>query len=189
MIKSVFEQLLVTENELIQACQKGDRKAQKQLYERLAAKMFGVCRRYIRNEADVEDTLLKGFFKVFSNIHRFEGKGSFEGWVRRIMVNESLMWIRKQKRSLHLYVEVETQHDLKTAETADQKIAADDILCLLDELPIGYRTVFNLFAIEGFSHKEIAEQLGVSINTSKSQLLKARKMLQKLLQQNEYRVA
>ena len=180
---------LVTENELIQACKKGNRKAQKQVYERFAAKMFGVCRRYIRNEADVEDTLLNGFFKVFSKIDKFEGKGSFEGWIRRIMVNESLMFLRKKNRSMHLYVEVEEQYDLQTEDTADRKLAEGDILCLLDDLPTGYRTVFNLYAIEGYSHKEIAEQLGVSVNTSKSQLLKARKMLQKLLQQSEYRVA
>ncbi len=175
------------EQYIIQACKQNDRRAQRQLYERFAPKMFGVCRRYIRNETDVEDVLLKGFFKVFSNIQQFQGQGSFEGWVRRIMVNESLMFLRKKKNLSTLsVVELNEQIDKPTEMNPESKIREGEILKLLDHLPVGYRTVFNLYAIEGYGHKEIAELLNVSINTSKSQLLKARRMLQKMLQNVEF---
>ncbi|MGB0839658.1 MAG: RNA polymerase sigma factor [Chitinophagales bacterium] len=172
----------MTEKELIQACKQNNRKAQRLLYERLAPKMFGVCKRYVRNEADVEDVLLKGFYKVFSNLCQYSYQGSFEGWVRRIMVNESLSFLRQNKKRMGFsLVSVEEQYHLETSTNADDKLLEGDVLQLLDELPQGYRTVFNLYAIEGYGHREIAEMLGVSINTSKSQLLKARRMLQKLL--------
>ncbi len=180
----------MTEQELIQACKLGNRRAQRNMYERYAAKMFGVCRRYIKNEADVEEVLLTGFYKVFSKLEQFQERGNFEAWIRRIMVNESLMFLRKNKKDRYLYVEVDTQSHLTDHQTADQKVAADDILSLLDHLPPGYRSIFNLYAIEGYKHREIAEMLGISINTSKSQLIKARKMLQKLLLTNsEYKLA
>ncbi len=173
----------MNENALIKSCLSGDRTAQRMMYERFAAKMFGVCRRYIKNEADVEEVLLNGFYKVFSNLAKFSHKGSFEGWIRRIMVNEALMFIRKQNKvsNLQLVGLADYQHPA-SPQMPDRKIQEDDILCLLDDLPPGYRTVFNLYAIEGYSHKEIAEKLGVSVNTSKSQLLKARRMLQELLE-------
>lgn len=181
----------MTETQLIAACKKGNRKAQRILYERYAAKMFGVCRRYIYNEADVEDTLLNAFYKVFANIHTFEDKGSFEGWIRRIVVNESLMFLRKKKRMSTLYIEMSDKEiEVPTAAKAQEDLQEADILKLLDELPDGYRTVFNLYVIEGYKHREIADMLNISINTSKSQLIKARKMLRDLLQANsEYRVA
>ncbi|MFK7907684.1 MAG: RNA polymerase sigma factor [Chitinophagales bacterium] len=181
----------MTETQLIAACKKGNRKAQRVLYERYAAKMFGVCRRYVHNESDVEDTLLNAFYKVFKHIHTFEEKGSFEGWIRRIVVNESLMFLRKKKRVSTLYVEFsDTEVEVPTAAKAQNDLQEADILKLLDDLPDGYRTIFNLYAIEGYKHREIAEMLKISINTSKSQLIKARKMLRDLLESNsEYRVA
>ncbi len=181
----------MTETQLIAACKKGNRKAQRILYERYATKMFGVCRRYIHNETDVEDTLLNAFYKVFTHIDSFKEKGSFEGWIRRIVVNESLMFLRKKKRVNTLYVEfIDKQVEMPIAPKAQDDLQEADILKLLDKLPYGYRTVFNLYAIEGYKHREIAEMLGISINTSKSQLIKARKMLQDLLTANsEYRVA
>lgn len=148
--------------------------------------MFGVCRRYIKNEQDAEDVMINGFFKVFTKIEQFNEKGSFEGWIRRIMVNESLMFLRKYNMNLSIELN-ETQ--AVTEMDADSQIREEDILKLLDYLPIGYRTVFNLYVIEGFSHKEIAEQLGVSVNTSKSQLIKARKKLQQLILNDDLRQA
>jgi len=148
--------------------------------------MFGVCRRYIKNEQDAEDVMINGFFKVFTKIEQFKDNGSFEGWIRRIMVNESLMFLRKYNMNLSIELN-ETQ--AVTEMDADSRIREEDILKLLDYLPIGYRTVFNLYVIEGFSHKEIAEQLGVSVNTSKSQLIKARKKLQQLLLNEDLRQA
>lgn len=164
----------------------GDRKAQKELYESHAPIMFGVCRRYIKNEQDAEDVMINGFFKVFTKIEQFNEKGSFEGWIRRIMVNESLMFLRKYNMNLSIELN-ETQ--AVTEMDADSQIREEDILKLLDYLPVGYRTVFNLYVIEGFSHKEIAAQLGVSINTSKSQLIKARKKLQQLILNDDLRQA
>lgn len=166
--------------------QQNDRKAQKLLYDRLSPKMFGVCRRYIKNEQDAEDVMINGFFKVFTKINQFGGSGNFEGWIRRIMVNECLMFLRKY--NMNLSVELNEEMASSGIE-ADNSIREEDIMKLLDLLPIGYRTVFNLYAIEGFSHKEIAEKLEISVNTSKSQLIKARKRLQQLLNQDGHQVA
>ena len=173
----------MTEQELIERCRRNDRLAQKALYERFSSKMFGVCRRYVHNESDVEDTLLNAFYKVFKHIHTFEEKGSFEGWIRRIVVNESLMFLRKKKRVSTLYVEFsDTEVEVPTAAKAQDDLQEADILKLLDELPDGYRTVFNLDAIEGYKHREIAEMLKISINTSKSQLSRAKASLRKKIE-------
>ncbi len=176
----------MTEKELINACRRQDRLAQKQLYTQFAPLMYGVCRRYAKTEADVDDILVKGFMKVFKNLHQFSGDGSFEGWIRRIMVNESLMWLRKHK-NLRMHVELDDRkHDRETSASVEQQLNAEQILDLLDHLPLGYKTVFNLYVVEGFSHKEIAEKLEISVNTSKSQLIKARRKLQELLQLHGY---
>ncbi len=169
----------VTEQELIERCRREDRRAQKLLYDRYTPKMFGVCRRYIKSREDAEDVLVEGFFKVFKNIHQFKGNGSFEGWIRRIMVNESLMYLRKA-HNFKLTVEV-SNIDIKSKVTVEDELMAQDILNLLSKLPTGYRTVFNLFVLEGYKHREIAEMLGISINTSKSQLILAKKRLRAMV--------
>ena len=170
----------MTERELIEGCRSNSRLAQKQLYERFAAKMFGVCRRYVKTVENTEEVLMMAFCKVFKKIDTFSGNGSFEGWIRRIMVNESLMFLRKKYR-FNEHADV-TEIPVKTVEVnIEDELAAQDILNLLEQLPIGYRTVFNLFVIEGYKHREIAEQLGISINTSKSQLILAKKKLRKLI--------
>ncbi len=169
---------------LIANCQKGDRLAQRKLYDRYAAQFFGVCRRYIYKKEDVEEVLLSAFYKIFTKINQYTGKGNFEGWMRRIVVNEALMFLRKQNNLSTLQV-VHTEDALKNMAVrpkADSNIREGEILKLLDHLPTGYRTVFNLYVIEGYSHKEIAQLLKVSINTSKSQLLKARRMLQEMME-------
>ena len=147
--------------------------------------MLGVCRRYLSRYEDAEDVLVEGFCKVFQNIDQFSGKGSFEGWIRRIMVNEALMFLRKKHALRHAY-EIQEHYDLRSDDNVVARLAADDILAILDRLPVGYRTVFNLYVLEGYKHREIAEELGISINTSKSQLILAKKRLQELLLEVDY---
>lgn len=172
----------MTEEQLITQCIAGNRNAQRLLYERFAPAMFGVCRRYVQNQTDAEDVLVTGFYKVFAHLHGFEGKGSLEGWIRRIMVNEALAFIRQQNAKKNLtWDELDPTYQAHANEQTDDKLNEAEILQLLHHLPPGYRTVFNLYAIEGYGHEEIADMLQISINTSKSQLLKARRMLQKLL--------
>ncbi len=173
----------MSDEELIARCKKKDRSAQKLLFDKYSAKMFGVCMRYVKNQEDAEDVLIEGLFKVLTKIDKFNHQGSFEGWIRRILVNECLMHLRK-RHNFKLTVEV-SNIDLKTTMTIEDDLAAQDILALLDLLPTGYRTVFNMYVLEGYKHREIAEQLGISINTSKSQLLLARKRLQKLIKENQ----
>ena len=169
----------MTEAELIAGCQRADTKAQKLLYERFAPQMYGVCLRYLKTEMDAEEALLNGFMKIYLHIGSFEAKGSFEGWVRRIMVNEALGFLRK-KEPLHLAIE-DSHVQVAGTASADQELAEGELLVLLAALPAGYRAVFNLYAIEGYAHKEIADMLGITEGTSKSQLSKARAMLQRRL--------
>jgi RNA polymerase sigma-70 factor (ECF subfamily) len=128
--------------------------------------------------------MITGFMKVLDKIEQYSGEGSFEGWVRRIMVNESLLYIRKNK-GMYIEVDIEYADTEPNYELASENLEVDDLLNLINGLPIGYRTVFNMFAIEGYSHKEIAESLAISENTSKSQLSRARKMLQKQIIEKE----
>jgi len=174
----------LTEQELIARCKSEDRKAQKILYEKFSHKMFGVCKRYLKVNEDAEDVLIEGFYKVFSKMDMYSGNGSFEGWIRRIMVNESLMFLRK-RNNFNLSVEI-SNIEIKSVVTVQDELEAQDILNLLEMLPTGYRTIFNLYVIEGYKHREIAELLGISINTSKSQLILAKKKLQKLIRLNQY---
>ncbi len=174
----------MTEKELIVSLKKGDRRAQKLFFDRYSPKMFGVAKRYVKSRENAEDVMLQGLFKALTKMDMYGGNGSFEGWVRRIVVNEALMFLRK-KNNFKLTVEIsniEIQNEINVVD----ELAAEDIINLLDKLPTGYRTVFNLFVIEGFKHREIAEQLGININTSKSQLIAARKRLQTLVKQADY---
>ena len=170
----------MTEQQLIEACKKQDRKGQQTLYNKYTPKMFALCRRYIRNREDAEDVMVNGFFKVLTNIHQYSGAGSFEGWIRRIMVNQSLMFLRK-RNELKYAVEI-NNIEITSQTNIEDELAAQDILNLLDQLPTGYRTIFNLYVVEGFKHREIAEQLGISINTSKSQLILAKKRMRDLVE-------
>ncbi len=170
--------------QLIQHCIAGDNRAQKALYERYADKMFRVCYRYVKNEHDAEDLLVNGFLKVFNHLQNieFRGERSLEAWIKRIMINESLMFLRRNNN----FRNVDTSLVVNVGEnaTVTNDLAAEEIYALILQLPIGYRTVFNLYVIEGFSHKEIAEKLDISENTSKSQLSKGRALLRKILEKN-----
>lgn len=172
------------EKTLIEGCKQQDRRAQKALYDLYASKMLGLCRRYLSDRADAEDALLNGFYKALSQIQTYEGSGSFEGWIRRIMVNECLMALRKRLR----FPEATELSDvmLRTADDPMAVMAAADLMAMMESLPVGYRTVLNLHAIEGFKHHEIAEMLGISINTSKSQLILAKAKLRGMVGQNFY---
>lgn len=168
------------DNELIDGCKKRDRHAQRFLFEHYSGRMLALCCRYVKDRMDAEDVMVVAFTKVFDRIAQFKGEGSFEGWVRRIMVNESLTYLRKNK-SMYLETDIEAAEKEPDYNKLGNELEAEDLRKLIAELPTGYRIVFNLYAIDGFSHQEIAVQLGVSENTSKSQLSRARAHLQKRL--------
>ncbi|GGC12315.1 RNA polymerase sigma factor [Dyadobacter sediminis] len=168
------------EAQLVKALRKDDPKAQRQVYDKYSARMLGLCFRYISDDMAAEDVMVEGFLKVFGKIDQFSGEGSFEGWIRRIMVNEALGYLRRQKRILEDTLSEEAVN-IPDYASADQHLEAEELLKLIEELPVGYRTVFNLYAIEGYAHIEIAQMLGVTESTSKSQLHRARAMLQKMV--------
>ena len=170
----------LTEEDLLEGCRKGKASAQRGLYERLAPEMLGVCFRYIKDREEAEHVMIGGIVKVFDKLDQFKGDGSFEGWVRRIVVNDCLMYIRKN-RNMSLQSDIEEVHDDPNLKVIEEQLDAQDLIKLIEELPVGYRTVFNLYAIEGYNHAEIAKQLEISENTSKSQLSRARKWLQNRL--------
>ncbi len=144
--------------------------------------MFGLCKRYVKTIENAEEVLMEGFCKVFQKIDMYSGIGSFEGWIRRIMTNEALMFIRKDYK-FNDHDDIQDIQVEAVEISIEDTLAASDILKLLDQLPTGYRTVFNLYVMEGFKHREIADMLGISINTSKSQLILAKKRLKELVEQ------
>lgn len=146
--------------------------------------MMGVCLRYAKNQAEAEDILQDGFVKVFSNMHKFQPYGSFEGWVRRIFVNTAIEYYRQRRRFMINDIELENQ-DFEFSDDVLDKMAAEEIIALIKDMPDGYRMVFNMYAIEGYSHKEIADELGISVGTSKSQYSRARSYLQKQMAEIE----
>jgi RNA polymerase sigma-70 factor (ECF subfamily) len=166
------------EYRLVRRCLKGDEEAQKALYDRFKGKMFGLCLRYTKDRATAEDLLQEGFIKVFNKMDTFRFEGSFEGWVRRIVMNTVIENYRKNK-PLQAVVELQDYHASTIDNDALGKMSRDQLMQLIQELPEGYQMVFNLYAIEGYTHKEIAQELDISEGTSKSQLSRARKLLKK----------
>ena len=163
---------------LVQDCIRGERKAQKALYDALAGKMFAVCLRYMGSREEAEDVLQDGFVSLFSKLESYSGAGSFEGWARKIFVNTALMSLRK-KDVLKQSEDVDSARKFTGDEPGPiQKIGYQELSKMISELPPGFRTVFNMYIIEGYSHKEIAKALGVSEATSRSQLQRARILLQ-----------
>ncbi|HNP94073.1 MAG TPA: sigma-70 family RNA polymerase sigma factor [Cyclobacteriaceae bacterium] len=175
-----FQIYRAKESEWIEGCKRQDARAQRSLYEHFSGKMYALCCRYIPSKMEAEDVLVTAFTKLFERIDQYKGEGSFEGWIRRIVVNESLTYLRRNK---NMYLETEIEAVDRTPDYAhlDTHLEAADLMRLVGDLPTGYRMVFNLYAIDGYSHKEIADQLGISENTSKSQLSRARALLQKKL--------
>ncbi|WP_293870756.1 RNA polymerase sigma factor [Flavobacterium sp.] len=163
------------EKELIELAVENNRQAQHKLYSKFSSKMLGVCHQYIKDLQQAEDIMITAFMKAFTNLQHFEHKGSFEGWIRRIMINECISFIRVQKKVK--FIEDETYFE-ESHNNIESKFSVEDIQFLIDNLPDGYKMVFNLYCIEGFKHQEIATMLGINEGTSKSQLSHARKMLQ-----------
>ncbi len=174
--------LFVEEYELARAIKQGDQKALKFFYEKYSGKMLAICMRYLSDRMLAEDVMIEAFMKIFDKIGQFSFQGSFEGWVKRIMVNESLMKLRSMKM---LELDIESQNIQLPSTSMNDSLAEKEILAMIMDLPAGYRTVFNLYAIEGFSHAEIAEKLGISEGTSKSQLSRARAILQSRINESE----
>lgn len=168
----------------MEQCKKGDPKSQKQLYDMYAPLFMSMAMRYMKNFPEAEDVMVMGFFKIFDNINKFKGEGSFEGWMKRILVNEALMQIRKQS-NLYMTIELSEVDQADDSSVIDD-MAYEDLLELLDELPPGYRTIFNMFVIEGYKHREIADLLDISINTSKSQLILAKKRMRELIKKKGF---
>ncbi len=166
---------------LIDKSKSGDKRAQQMLYQKLTVPMMGVCLRYMNNQEDAEDVLLEGFYKVFTNLEKFnyESEIAFFGWVKRIMINQALMKLRKNKSIQIMAINEELDKEIDVSPLENLETAY--LLDLIKSIPIGYRTVFNLFEVEGYSHQEIAEKLSISEGTSKSQLYKAKKMLREKL--------
>jgi RNA polymerase sigma-70 factor (ECF subfamily) len=171
------------EKQLIKKAAAGNHEAQKRIYDKHAPKMLGICRQYVRDLQFAEDVMIGGFLKVFKNVESFKFNGSFEGWIRRIMIRESISYVRKKQFVVYddeLYERNEAKGNIISSE-----LDVEHIQILIDALPEGYKMVFILFVIEGYKHNEIAELLQISESTSKSQLFKARKILQeKLKRQN-----
>lgn len=170
---------------LIESCIKGDRAAQKVIYDRLAPRMFPVCIRYVGDRELAQDILQDGFVTLFTRLDTYKGEGSFEGWARKIFVTTALMELRK-KDALKMSEDLETVKGMKTETTTQlQNIGYKDLMKVITQLPTGFRTVFNMYAIEGYSHKEIGEILGISETTSRTQLSRARIWLQNKLKEIE----
>ena len=176
--------LFQSEDSLVRACQQGDPKAQRRVYERYSARMLSLCGRYLPDEFEAEEAMIEGFMKVFDRIGQFKMEGSFEGWIRRIMVNESLMYLRSKKAAGWQANYDDVEYGVEPVAAATD-LEANELHRLVQQLPTGYRTVFNLYAIEGYNHAEIAESLGISESTSKSQLHRARALLQEWVQKLE----
>ncbi len=163
--------------ELLKRCLLGERKAQEMLYKQFASKMLGVCTRYATDRMEAEDMLQNGFIKVFKNLKDFRGEGSFEGWMRRIMVHCSIEYYRKHHKMIQIADVSELSNEPSVNPAVLANMDVNDMLGLIQRLSPGYRLVFNLYAIEGYSHKEIAEIMGITEGASKSQLSRARAIL------------
>jgi RNA polymerase sigma factor (sigma-70 family) len=172
----------ISETDIINGCIEGNRRMQEILYQRFAPRMYAVCLRYAGTAEEAEDILQEGFIKVYKKMASFRGEGSFEGWIRRIFVNTAIEHFRRKR-----YLQPVTEKEENTIEgkylSALDDMATKDVMALIQQLSPGYRTVFNLYVVEGYSHKEIADMLGISEGTSKSQLSRAKVILQELVKQ------
>jgi RNA polymerase sigma-70 factor (ECF subfamily) len=171
----------MTEQAIIQGCMQNDPIAQRELYNRYSPKMLSVCYRFAHNKQDAEDMLQEGFIKIFTQIHSFQNRGAFEGWIRRIMVHTCINFLKKNKK-FNESVELDyATHLSAREETIPSVLQGKQIIECIRQLPIGYRTVLNLYAIEGYSHKEIADMLDIEESTSRSQYTRAKTMLENIL--------
>ena len=170
----------ITEVDLIKGCIEGNRRMQEELYQRFSPRMYAVCLRYAGNAEEAEDILQEGFIKIFKKLDSFRSEGSFEGWIRRIFVNTAIEHFRRKRYLMPVTEKEENTIEGKYISVLDE-LAEKDILALVQELSPGYRTVFNMYVVEGYTHKEIADLLGISEGTSKSQLSRAKVILQEMV--------
>ncbi len=173
---------IIAEHDLIKGCVSGERKYQEELYKIFSPKMYAVCLRYSKDAEEAQDILQDGFVKIFRNIEKFRSEGSFEGWVRRIFVNTAIEYYRRKNNNVSITEQIEAGVEDDTSNAFD-KLAVADVMKAINELSPGYKLVFNMYVIEGYSHKEVGEILGISEGTSKSQLARAKGMLQKILKE------
>jgi RNA polymerase sigma-70 factor (ECF subfamily) len=173
-----------SDSKLIKGCEKGNRKAQNQLYQKYKATLFGICLRYANSREEAEDMLQEGFIKIFSDLYQYKPTGPLGGWMRRVVINVALQHIRKNKKfrifENHAQIVAAYDPDLEIFKSNREEA----ILKIVQQLPDGYRIIFNLYVIEEFSHREIAEKLGISVSTSKSQYSRARAALRAMLEKN-----
>jgi RNA polymerase sigma factor (sigma-70 family) len=173
----------ITESDLIHGCIEGNRRMQEELYRRFSAGMYAVCLRYAATSDEAQDILQEGFIKIFKKLDTFRGEGSFEGWIRRIFVNTAIEHFRRKK-----YLQPVTEREENTLEgnylSVLDELAERDIMELIQQLSPGYRTVFNMYVVEGYTHKEIGDLMGISEGTSKSQLSRAKVILQEMVKQH-----
>jgi RNA polymerase sigma-70 factor (ECF subfamily) len=178
---------MTIEQQLVKRCISGDRKAQKELFEVYAKKMMGVCLRYARTTQEAEDMLQDGFIRVFTHLNTFKFDGPLDAWIRRVVVNASLRHVNKKAFSYES-IGIPEYYDAPVVSDAISKLSEQELIVLINKLPIGYKTVFNLYVIEGYSHREISEMLDCGESTSRSQLAKAKRSLQKLIE-SMYQIA
>ncbi len=176
---------MVSDDQLIHDCRKGKKQAYSLLYKKYASVLLGMCMRYTQNRQEAQDVLQEGFIKIFQKIDTFQGKGSFEGWMKRIMVNTAINYYKKNKK-YQVQESLDADHSRQVSNNEEEEnvwveteepLSRELLLKLVNDLPAGYRLVFNMYVFEGLTHKEIAGELGISEGTSKSQLAKARKQL------------
>ncbi len=173
--------ITISDTRLIEKCKKGKARYQKVLYDRYSCKVYPICYRYAKNEEDAKDILQETFIRVFNKLETFQDKGSFEGWIKRIAVNVAIRHYQNTVKKIDQH-DIEKAPEISSQESILSELNAEDILKKISELPNGYRLVFNMYALEGYSHKEIAEKLGISEGSSRSQLTRARQALMEMLQ-------
>lgn len=174
---------MLTETQIIRRCRRKDGSAQKLLFDKYASVMLGICLRYVKSRPEAEDVLQEGFIKIFMNISEYAGTGSFVGWMKRIMVNTAINHYHKNLRRNYYHHDIQDINQTEIIGNDFQTVdfTQDELLGVINNLPDGYRMVFNLYAVEGYKHKEIAEMLDIDVNTSKTQYLRARRLIQKKL--------
>ena len=177
---------MLPDQKLIEMCLKKDSKALDELYHNFSGKMYGVCLRYSKNRTDAQDLLHDGFVKVYTGLHEYKGNGSLEGWIRRIMVNTAINFYKRKSGRFFALTDDEEESIVGYNEDIIGQISTQELLDYINEMPDGYRMVFNMYVIEGYKHVEISELLGISEATSKTQFMKARRYLMKKVKNLEY---
>lgn len=174
-----------SDEDLVTGCLRRDSISETMLYRKFAPKMYGICLRYAGNEMEANDIMQNGFLRVYANMHRFRNEGSLEGWIRRIVINTAINY-NKQRLKFRNEVELKEEYDATIPEETLSKLSTQDLLAVIRSLSPGHRTVFNLYAIEGYGHKEIASMLGITEGTSKSQLHRAKESIRRRLEEHGF---